>query len=336
MLHQKNRFTKLLRYLSTFCFVTASGSTSALPPVSKVSPSDKNIESEKSNHLVEYANEKLSIQRFDITSGYLTTKPSSSWKYGWSNDNAFRVIASQKDNRQQDIKYTNQTNQYRAQIKGWKNTNAIIPEWSGLHAITRYQTADDLYVASIRYDGNVTIKVKYQGNYATLAQKKLTNGVKKYLDENGHLATEQWYKINFSAVGEQLTLSLDGIELLSVHNELLAEGTIGIRTDHVETYLDDWLLVEGESAIHNPVIMGKNKFLLSKTKVHDDNDLFNHGQCLQAQNNKGVWETSNESPWLLDCVEHQKQTSIFPIKLTSTGAPNRAVVGDEKPKEQSV
>ena len=60
----------------------------------------------------------------------------------------------------------------------------------------------------MRYDGNVTIKVKYQGSYTTLAQTKLINGVKTYLDEKGHLAAGQWYKINFSVVGKNAGIKL--------------------------------------------------------------------------------------------------------------------------------
>lgn len=291
--------------------MTASSSASALyddPSESETSyqllsasenlkQSDKNLANNQSNQLLACVNDKSPILRFDITSGCLATQFSGGWKYGWSDNKTFRVIAVARDNLQQEIKYSKQTNQYRAQIKAWKNSN-IIPDWSGLHAITRYQTADDLYIASIRYDGNVTIKVKFQGSYTTLAQTKLTNGVKNYLDESGHLATQQWYKINFSAIGEKLTLSLDGIELLSVNNKLLTDGKIAIRTDHVEAYLDDWLLVENEKVITEIT----NELVLSTTKESHDQCCFHNRQCFQAKNNQGVWETLSAEYQVIDPI----------------------------------
>lgn len=253
MLNQKNfKFKKLFSYLSTFCFMTVSGSASAFydaypesegPYTSSTAENQpwlgENFESYQDAQLLECSNNKSSIQHFDITSGCLSTKSASDvangWRLGWTDDKVFRVVAIAKDSEGNKLKYSDQTNQYRAKIKAWKNQSNI-PLWSGLHAFTRFQTSDDLYVASVRYDGNVTIKVKYQGSYTTLGQTTLSNGVKTYLDENGHLATGQWYKIKFSAIGSVLTLSLDGIELLSVNNDLLSEGTIGIRTDYVQTY----------------------------------------------------------------------------------------------------
>lgn len=329
-----NKLNKLLRYLSTFCFVTASGSSSALydaysenehsyktaPVAENVNCPSKSVENYQANQLLACVNNKQPFQRIDIRSGLLATNHSGNWRYGWSDNNAFRVIASVKDNQQKILNYSKQTNQYRAQIKAWKNTD-IIPKWSGLHAITRYQTADDLYLASIRYDGNVTIKVKHQGRYATLARTKLTNGVKKYLDESGTLATEQWYKINFSAVGEKLTLSLDGIELLSVNNQLLTEGTIGIRTDHVEAYLDDWLLVDSEKSIPETAVQVFNEQFFPEEAINKD--CFTHnGQCFQAQNNQGIWETASDNLWFGNSIEYQDKHAIHAIEVVKLEAVN--------------
>jgi len=356
MLNNKRfKLKKLFSYLSTFCFVTASGSAAAFYdayPESEgpytTAPASENLpwlgedfERYQETQLLECSNNKSPIQHFDITSGCLSAKASGSWKQGMTDDKVFRVVAIAKDELQQEIKYTDQTNQYRAKINSWKK-NTTIPVWAGLHAFARYQTSDDLYVASIRYDGNVTIKVKYQGSYTTLAQKKLANGVKTYLDENGRLMTSQWYRINFSAIGTKLTLSLDGIELLSVNNSLLSEGTIGIRTDYVETYLDDWQLLESEGGgiqppvtpsitplpTPPPVIEEPNpvsEFIPGKSKVNNGDTISYNGQCYQAKNNPGVWETPSKNSWFWGSVSCPGTPAITPVPIiTPTVIPTLA------------
>ena len=101
--HKKFKLKKLFSYLSTFCFVTASGSVSAFydaypesegpyttAPVSENLPwLGENFESYQDGQLLECSSNKSPVQHFDITSGCLTTKASGDWKYGWSDDKVF-------------------------------------------------------------------------------------------------------------------------------------------------------------------------------------------------------------------------------------------------------
>ncbi|WP_146144662.1 hypothetical protein [Photobacterium sp. GB-36] len=325
----KNYFKlkKIFSYIGTFCLITASNSATAFydaypesegPYISGSASENftwlgEDFSSYPNSQQLECSNNKSAIDHFDVTSGCLQSKSVDSGKLGWTNDKVFRVVAIGKDSNGNEIKYTDQTNQYRAYIKAWKNSGTI-PAWSGLHAFARYQTSDDLYVGSIRYDGNVTIKVKYQGSYTTLAQTKLSNGVKNYLNTEGKLAAGQWYDIHFSVVGNKLTLALDGVELLSVNNDLLTEGTIGIRTDNLSAYLDDWQLLSSNSIVIDPPTDPEIptdpetpaqvvEFIPGKTKAINGEIYSYDGQCYQAKNSPGSWEVPSNASWFWDAVE---------------------------------
>lgn len=127
------------------------------------------------------------IDHFDVTSGCLSTvKQTTTSGYllrGWIDDSVFRVVAIGKDETDREIKWTEQTAKYKAYIDHW-HKNGEIPNWSGLHVLARYRSSDDLYVASLRYDGKLTIKRKWKGDYTTLAQGVLNNKTKAYLDQN--------------------------------------------------------------------------------------------------------------------------------------------------------
>ncbi|GAD31622.1 putative chitinase domain protein [Photobacterium leiognathi lrivu.4.1] len=321
------RVKNIFNYIGSLCLLTSSSSAAAFydaypesegPYIS--GPASENLQwlgEDFSSYIdvqqLECSNNKNAIDHFDVTSGCLQAKYVDSWKLGWTDDKVFRVVAIGKDSNGSEIKYTDQTNQYRAFIKTWKNSGSI-PAWSGLHAFARYQTSDDLYVGSIRYDGNVTIKVKYQGAYTTLAQTKLTNGVKNYLNTQGKLAAGQWYDIHFSVVGNKLTLALDGVELLSVNNDLLTEGTIGIRTDNLSAYLDDWQLLPSDSIVVDPPTDPEIptdpetpaevvEFIPGKTKVINGDIYSYDGQCYQAKNSPGSWEVPSNASWFWTAVE---------------------------------
>ncbi|WP_158259524.1 hypothetical protein [Photobacterium sp. GB-210] len=325
----KNYFKlkKIFSYIGTFCLITTSNSATAFydaypesegPYISGSASENftwlgEDFSSYPNSQQLECSNNKSAIDHFDVTSGCLQSKSVDSGKLGWTNDKVFRVVAIGKDSNGNEIKYTDQTNQYRAYIKAWKNSGTI-PAWSGLHAFARYQTSDDLYVGSIRYDGNVTIKVKYQGSYTTLAQTKLSNGVKNYLNTEGKLAAGQWYDIHFSVVGNKLTLALDGVELLSVNNDLLTEGTIGIRTDNLSAYLDDWQLLSSNSTVIDPPTDPEIptdpetpaqvvEFIPGKTKVINGEIYSYDGPCYQAKNSPGSWEVPSNASWFWDAVE---------------------------------
>jgi hypothetical protein len=196
----------------------------------------ENFDSYAHNAIVETSANKALRSHLDVTSGVLEAKHVSSYKRGWTTTYNFRTVAIGTSGSSK-VKWTDQTNQYRGYIQAWQNGD---PNWSGLHAFARYQTDDNLYVASIRYDGLTTIKRKLAGAYTTLAQTSLPNS---YLDSNGNLKTGQWFTLKFSVFGNQLKFSLDGTQLLTATDSNLTFGTIGIRTDYANIYFDDWKLL---------------------------------------------------------------------------------------------
>ncbi|GLS90245.1 hypothetical protein GCM10007916_13120 [Psychromonas marina] len=311
MIKRSTRFKlkKLVSYLSTLCLVSVSGSATALysadhekKPAYASNEAAENLllqapETDKhqdSQHL-QYNSNKPNIRHIDLSTGMLSKDASTSWQHGFGGNKVFNTIAV--DTLSSDA---NQSNQYRAKITQWKN-DSTIPNWSGLHAITRYQCANNLYLASVRYDGKVTIKVKHQGTYTTLAETKLENGINTYLNEDGHLATGKWYKIKFSALGSILTVNLDGIDILSVENELLKNGRIGIRSDYASTYLDDWQLITSPRSQANKAIETE-KSPLELTAVNltpwESNLSFTSGDYVQYNDKtyQANWMTKNQNP----------------------------------------
>lgn len=199
----------------------------------------ESFESWSDGNILECSSNMYVLAHIDVTSGCLYSKYAGEWKRGWTDSAVFRAVSIGRHTDGREIKWTDQTIEYRAHIKTWHN-NGNIPAWSGLHAFVRYRTSDDLYVASIRYDGVVTIKRKWKGVYTTLAESRLTNEFKEYLDVNGKLSTGKWYQIHFSAIGNKLKLYLDGELLLSTTNDTFSWGTTGIRIDNSNTYIDEW------------------------------------------------------------------------------------------------
>lgn len=250
---QKSLFSKFsgviiigLLSFSTNAFAYYNAFSASEAPYISGSASDQlpwqgeNFESYLNGQTLECSNSKASIAHFDVTSGCLSVKDAGSWRRGWTNNSSFRVVAIGQDASNREIKWTNQTVEYRGYIKNWHSGN--IPNWSGLHAFARYRDSDNLYVASIRYDGKATIKRKWKGKYTTLVQTKIDNTSGDYLDENGKLMTGKWYRITFSVIGNELKLYLDGKLVLSTTNGTFSWGTMGIRTDKAATYIDNWKL----------------------------------------------------------------------------------------------
>ncbi|HYX36004.1 MAG TPA: hypothetical protein VE954_23120 [Oligoflexus sp.] len=166
-----------------------------------------------------------SRDHLEITSGCLTARQVGNYLRGYTDSYSFRALAVGWSEGKR-VKWTDQINSYRAHIKRRQREDCPT---CGLHLFTRYRTENDLYVASLRQDGLATIKKKHCGTYTTLAEKKI----------NG-LAGNTWYKVQFAAIGRQLTLSLDDKELLKANDATFSWGTSGIRTDYVDVYLDDW------------------------------------------------------------------------------------------------
>jgi hypothetical protein len=238
--------TLVLSCHSSFAFYDAfpisDGPYISGPASSTLSWSGENFESYADGSLLECAANRYSLSHIDVTSGCLLAKYAGQWKRGWTESPVFRAVTIGRHSDGREIKWTNQTTEYRAYIKTWHN-NGNIPDWSGLHAFVRYRTSDDLYVASVRYDGVVTIKRKWNGVYTTLAESRLNNEFEEYLDENGKLATGKWYQLKFSAIGNVFSLYLDGTLLLSTTSDTFSWGTTGIRIDNSNTWIDEWKLI---------------------------------------------------------------------------------------------
>lgn len=233
--------TSSASHLSYDAFPPSDGPYVSGPASAELSWSGEDFESYHNGATLECSSNKQAASHIDVTSGCLVSKYAGEWRRGWTADSVFRAVAIGRDSTGREIKWTNQTNEFRAYIDSWHN-NGNIPDWSGIHAFARYRTSDDLYVASIRYDGLVTIKRKWNGDYTTLAQATLNNELGEYLDHNGKLATRRWYRVKFSAIGNELKLYLDNRLLLTASSGTFSWGTTGIRIDNASTYLDDWKL----------------------------------------------------------------------------------------------
>jgi len=219
----------------------------------------ENFESYANNAVVEASTNMTMRTHLDVTSGTLYGKHvtgSSTYKRGWNTTYDFRVVANGFDGSGAKVKWTDASNEYRANVNAWHaqdQNGDPIPVWSGLHAFARYQNNNNLYVASLRYDGQVTIKRKVNGTYATLADGDIASS---YLDAAGHLKTGQWFTLKFSVFGSDLKFYIDGTLVLIASDSSLAYGTIGIRTDYANVYLDDWKLLPSNPEPASALLLG--------------------------------------------------------------------------------
>lgn len=184
--------------------------------------------------VIECSDNKQAQDHFDVTSGCLKVKNGK----GWTDDDVFRMVTISRDTGGHPIKWTDQTMEYLAYIRNNKwSKDSTITNYSGLHVFFRYQTSDNLYVASARYDGKVTIKEKVDGVYTTLAVGDLPDN---YLNKRtGSFFTGQWVHLKASATGNILKFFIDEVEMLTASSSSLEWGTTGLRTDDAEVYFDD-------------------------------------------------------------------------------------------------
>lgn len=185
---------------------------------------------------LESSSTKGSLPHLDVTSGSIWSVQDAGNGLAFTTDNVFRMVANGwlDDDK---IQWTDQIGHYRAKIDDW---HGDLEDWSGLHVFGRYQTSDDLYVASMRYDGTATIKKKFNAVYSTLASDSLPP---QYIDSTGYLLTDTWFDLKFSIIGNLLTFLIDDQVILSATDNSLSAGTTGIRTDNSTVYFDDWSLL---------------------------------------------------------------------------------------------
>jgi hypothetical protein len=191
---------------------------------------------------LESSSTKSSLPHLDVTSGSLWSVQDAGNGQAFTTDNVFRMVANGWLG-QDKIQWTDQIGHYRARIDSW---HGGLEDWSGLHMFGRYQTSDDLYVVSMRYDGTATIKKKINTVYSTLASGPLPA---QYVNGTGHLLTGTWFDLKFSIIGNELSFLIDDEEILTVTDNDLAAGTIGIRTDNSTVYFDDWGLLHPASVL---------------------------------------------------------------------------------------
>lgn len=130
--------------------------------------------------------------------------------------------------------------------------------FSGLLFMSRYQNSNNLYYAGIRMDGHAVIKKKKDGVYTTLAEKKVFAGTYDRATSPNLIPIDQWMKlkstvITNSAGAAVITLALDRAnsgaweQLLSFTDStdpLLGAGSIGIRSDYMDVFFENYKVSE--------------------------------------------------------------------------------------------
>lgn len=130
-------------------------------------------------------------------------------------------------------------------------SNKLVPDWSGVHLFARYNTENDLYVASIRKDGQVVIKKKLNGIYTTLSTTKCSSPE----SFSNYFQLKKWYTLKITIVNFLLSFYIDDILILQTADAFcsrsetvdcqngfqksLDSGTSGIRFDYVKACIRD-------------------------------------------------------------------------------------------------
>ena len=183
---------------------------------------------------VECGSNKSARSYLDVTAGCLVATAATRGEIVSTAGGAFRALALgyTEDDPEHAIKWTDQSIEYRFFYTATSGAG-VNP---GFKAFARYRTEDDLYVASWRMDGVVQIQKKECGSYTAL----------KILKTYGPPAPNVWHTIRFDAVGNQLSLYLDGVRVIAITDDTFAWGTVGIRTDAVTgALIDDWRVTAG-------------------------------------------------------------------------------------------
>lgn len=178
--------------------------------------------------LIECSSDQTASSKINVTSGCLFTKVSENAHYGFTETYNFRMIADAKTKRGKTIWWADQAPEYQAIITRWHDT---APDYSyaGIHIFARYHDEDNLYVASWRHDGYITVKKKINGVYTTLASQYY-----------GVPLISTPYVLQLTTTGNELKFLLDNTVVLTAADDELTSGTVGIRTDYVDTQFDNW------------------------------------------------------------------------------------------------
>ena len=161
-----------------------------------------------------------------VTSGTLICEMKDGAKKGFTTNHNFRMLCNPMDRQiMKRVRLTDCKTTYFGIIDRWHSN---IPAWAGMHIFARYQTENDLYVASYRSDAYVTIKKKVKGTYKTL--------IKTTMSEPPLAGKE--YTLAFEADGDRLTFYIDNKQVLTTTDKDLDWGTTGVRLDYADSYVD--------------------------------------------------------------------------------------------------
>ena len=181
---------------------------------------------------VECGSEKSDRKYLDVTAGCLSAVSTSSGNRGkiaLTTDGSYRSFAkSYTSGGTAPVKWTDSGTEYNFYYTASPLSVGVNP---GFKAFLRYRTEYDLYVASWRADGVVQIQKKQCGQYTTLKMDK----------SYGKPTSGKWHTIKFEAVGDKLSLWLDGNFAMSATDSTFGWGTAGIRIDSYDgAYIDNW------------------------------------------------------------------------------------------------
>ena len=179
--------------------------------------------------MVECSNAKSTRSHLDVTAGCLSAIADTHGQISSTSAGAFRavVLGYTDADPAHAIRWTDQSIEYSFLYTATSGAG-VLP---GFKAFARYNTEEDLYVASWRMDGVVQIQRKQCGVYTAL----------KILKDFGAPSAGAWHRMKLSAVGNRLELFLDGVKVISVTDNAFASGTMGLRTDAMTgALIDDW------------------------------------------------------------------------------------------------
>ena len=183
--------------------------------------------------LVECGSTKSERTYLDVTAGCLQAVSTSSGNRGkieLTSDGSYRSLAKgfKSGDSAHPVKWTDTGTAYSFYYSKAPVAEGVNP---GFKAFLRYRTEYDLYVASWRADGVVQIQKKQCGKYTALKIDKTY----------GPPAKNTWHTIRFEAVGDKLSLWLDGKLAMTVDDSTFSWGTAGIRIDSYDgSYIDNW------------------------------------------------------------------------------------------------
>ena len=148
-----------------------------------------------------------------VTSGNLYIRRT----HGYTNDDVFRVVTRRSDFSDVLVSAYMQ------------KRNLAVNPWEGLQLFIRYQDPDNLYVAGLRNDNSIHLKKKIKGKYVTLATAPINSNM-----------INTWYKMTIVADSDRLRVFVGDKKYIDVRDASLTAGRVGIRTDNIEAYFDNF------------------------------------------------------------------------------------------------